>query len=731
MKLVIRSLLALGAFVVARLRRKSLLFFLAWLTLANLDAMIPALGGGLQTVGLVVGMPLILLVYAWLRYSYDGGVEEFAFATKYLFFAALLCALRAWSEAAGGGLPELSAGLVRVVLGTPGAAAMSALAEGLGHRDWSPLPLVHPGGWRAQILALDPFLSVASLGSLALAMASMRFILREFGGAKPVASKDMAETRRSTLLSPRGANRRLAPLTRRVVRAITNLQRPSTIASDELIVAADYARPLNPVVMLPRGIGRLLTLLGVSTHLTPFDPKPLIVVSCEGSAIFAIGAGGGKTAGWEIDNQATIDGPWISIQSQGNAMEQEIPLRRALGRTPHLFDPKLGRLSASIQALEGLHPASSDFDETVMMIAEALVDEGKSGEHADLKGRTKALIAIAIAGNVNEAVAEGAIATLAEVYADLSGPELIGRLCHWAGAGPTGFRADAAILAEDMEADPQLVSSLRFFVGQLRWLGAPATQALVCGGTDIIVDPRDLAVDRGRCDWIVHPMDKMMVRLLLAVATKPHFDRTAEESRPLPRTTVMIGETFALGYFPLLQKIIEEGRQKGLRAVLLMQSPNQINILYGAGRFEDWVRSAHVVGFSRFAEADFAATVSAMAGETAEIETDRMNSPGGGFGGFNKRWVKVPLLSKERLAHLPRFTGVIFAFDRNGSYRTLVAPLPIFFRHPCLRAWVKGARARFGTRPRPPVDRTRLPPGDAPPPPALLPAPAPRQSARS
>lgn len=731
MRLIFRMLCALVGVIFGRLRSKSVMFFVAWLTLANLDAMIPALGGDLQTVGLVVGMPLILLVYAWVRYSYDGGVEEFAFATKYLFLAAFLCALRAWSEAAGGGLPDLAAGLVRVVLGTPGAAALSALVEGLGHREWSPLPLVHPDGWRAQLLALDPFLSVASLGSMALALASMRFILREFGGAKPVASGDMAESRRSALLSPRRANRNFSPLSRRVVRAMTNAMGHSTIASDELIVATDHARIFHPTVMFQRAFGRLLTLLGVSTHLTPFDPKPLIVVSCEGSAIFAIGAGGGKTAGWEIANQATIDGPLISIQSQGNAAEQEIPLRRALGRTPHLFDPKLGRLSASVQALEGLHPDAPDFDETITMIAEALVDEGKSGEHADLKGRTKALIAIAIAGNVDEAVAEGAIATLAEVYADLSGPELIGRLYHWAGAAPVGFRADAAILAEDMEADPQLVSSLRFFVGQLRWLGAPATQALVCGGTDTVVDPRDLAVDRGRSDWIVHPMDKMMVRLLLALATKPHFDRTAEQSRPLPRTTVMIGETFALGHFPLLQKIIEEGRQKGLRAVLLMQSPNQINILYGTGRFDDWVRSAHVVGFSRFVEAEFAATVSAMAGETAEIETDRMNSPGGGLGGFNKRWVKVPLLSKERLAHLPRFTGVIFAFDRNGNHRTLVAPLPIFFRHPSLRAWVEAARARFGAKPRPPVDRTRLPPGDAPPPPALLPAPAPRQSARS
>lgn len=699
---IFRMFRAIGGYVVDRLRRKSVLFFIGWFLFSNLDAMWAGASGRWLVIGLVVLPPVLLWLWAQARYTFDGGVDEFLFATRYMIFGGLLGLLRAWSAAAGGSLPDTLTSVLRILLGTHGSAAVSAAAEAVGLGAYSPLPLLHPDGWVVQVMALDPVLILVSIGVLGMAAHSFWFALVEYGGSKPQQTNDIKEARMMRILRSHRATWTLINPLSHARRLMANLFRVPCIGPDQLVVGIDEVRLADPLAGLLRFPGRILSWMGWHTHLTPFDPRSLVVASCEGSALLVGGAGSGKTQGWEMANQATLNAPMIIFQTQGNAAEQEIPLRQALGRTPYLFDARLRRASASIQALAVLDPAAPDFFETCGRYAQTQIEDSPNGEHGDLKDRAKALIAVTLSGNVWEGRAAGRVATMFDVYDDLCSTDLIGRLRYWADEGPEDFRHDALVLANDMDADPQLMASLRFFIGQMRWLASPSLRALVCGGTDLVVDPDDLVGDRARCDWVLQTTSPQLARglwrLLITVALEPHIRRTAAKARCAPRTTLMVGETFALGPFPLLGEIFVLHRQKGVRAVLLGQSTGQWDKLYGSGTFEEWCRSAHVVGFTQFNEVAYANQVEAMAGETAQLESDRLNSPGGGLSGSSKRWGVTPLLNKNRLMRLSRFMGVVFVNDRRGRRRTLLARMPVHFLHPSLGRLVRGATPEVQAR---------------------------------
>lgn len=700
-------------------RYKSFWYFALWAAAAAVDITVPELGGKLTTVFMVLVPPLVLSIWLHFSQQWAGSAMDYVYAALAMLASAAYGLLRAWSAASGVDLPGWQQKLGLVVFGVPASIGASVLSTLSGWEIEGPLPLVHPDGWATQLQLLDPLLVGASVVAILVAFAQLRFAVREFGGGAPPIPLTLKAEARNRLMSPARAAWRLAGVSTRTWRRrwlgpfVPSLRR---LSDEEIVLAADLPQPGVRLGLVRLWLGRFLARLGLGLELTIFDPTPLVVTRCTTSAVFVAGSGAGKTHGWYIPMVMLRDAPMVLLDVQRNAAVRDAPLRRALGRTPFVFDANLGDASASANVLAHLDPSSADYFQKVEALTLVVLAEAPDGAHADLRGRARTLFSIFLGSHVPLALHYGDQPRLSEVYQELTAPDMPERLAELAEHGHPAWQAQARQLAKEHLEGDEIAGGLQFFLGEaLKWLGDPHMAAIVDGTTDVVADPADVVGDHGRADWLMQPSaDEMRSRpaawrLLIKAVVEPHDQRTEPECEGLPKTLLLIDEAPALGKFDVIDASFVRLRQKGVFAVLMAQAEQQVDLVWGPGQMSTWQATAKVKGWARMTEADFATRVENQFGNTLQLVRERTSSPGGGFGGTVKRWESVPLVSRNQLMNGPEGSCAVIVETRNQR-ALLLAQMAFWFRHPFLKARMQRARRLFADVPqeRPAIEASAM-----------------------
>ncbi len=705
---IFRLIRGMVLLIIRSLRRRGWLYLLVLISFMSLDMIFPALGGNLTTIVLTLGPALLMAMAFSMLKRLDGTMPQFIILATYMATAGFFGLLKAWSKAAESSLPEILGPLSQRLFGTVWNFVAGVFAAVLGEPQAVPLPVLSHRPLKEHILDLDPLLTGLSLFVLGFAAHILLYGARRYGGETQATSgeRQLAQNR---LTSLRSANRVLNGFWGNTGRLVGNLLFGPRLRAGCLIIgfgAPLWWRPWHwPRLLLTGVVSRFMNV-----EMTPFDWRTMIVADAGNGALLIGGAGSGKTLiqiAWLMYSQSSK----ILIETQGNVYDKDFPLITAAGRTLYVISPDLGEETATINVLEPLNPASQDYWDQVMRVANVIIQE--DGEHGALVRCTLELVATVIANIVYFAHVLEEEPTLREVYACLTDPEISQELSYWAEQGHPAFRGMAMTLAA-RTADAEFLNSLgAIYSPQLGFLEHPTKAKMVCGDGPNRISPSiqlhdqkaDIALQIAQATIGV---SGALPRLVPWALTEARIQLSAEDVKrlPVPKVTLWIDELAAFAGpngtsgAPMLGEVVDFHRQKGIAWVFAAQNIQQIDRGWGEGTYAKWANSAVLRVFGKVgADPELDQHICDVAGKTLQVKFEKVPGAGGGWRSYQIVREEIDLLPPHALSKLSEHQMVAFVRTQKSGLVKLCPVRPGYFAHPSMKRRLARARRLFGGAP--------------------------------
>lgn len=691
--------------IINSLRRKGWVYLVVLITFMSLDMIFPKLGGNLTTVILTLGPALLMAMSFSVLKRLNGTMPEFITLSSYMGAAGLFGLFKAWSTAAESSLPDIIGPMSRWLFGTVWNFIASIFAVTLGEPQAVPMPLLSDRPLREHLMALDPLLTGLSLFVLAFAVYIFRYGMRRYGGETQATAseRDLAKNRLTPL---HASNRVLNGMWRNLGRLVINLIMGPRLRAGYLIIgfnAPPWWRPWHwPRLALTWMFSRVWNV-----EMTPFDWRKMIVADAGNGALLIGGAGSGKTlmqTAWLMYSQASK----ILIETQGNIFNKDYPLITATGRTLYVISPDLGDQTVTLNVLEPLNPADQDFWDQVMRIATVIIQE--DGEHGALVRCTRELVATVIANTIFFANVLEQEATLRDVYAHLTDPDLSQELKFWAEEGHPSFRGMSITLAS-RTSDAEFLNSLgAIYSPQLGFLEHPVKSAMVCGDGTNRINTSIQLFDR-KADIALQVAQATiqasgaLPRLVPWALTEARIQLSEEDVKqlPVPEVTLWIDELAAFAGpngqsgASFLGEVVDFHRQKGISWVFAAQNTQQIDRGWGEGTYAKWANSAVLRVFGKVgADPELDQHICDVAGKTLQTKFEKIPGAGGGWRSYQIVYEEVDLLPPHVLSKMGEHRLVAFVRSKKHGLVKLCPWRPGHFAHPSMKCRLARARKLFG-----------------------------------
>lgn len=496
-------------------------------------------------------------------------------------------------------------------------------------------------------------------------------------------------------------------------RAVTAILHRRRINAQEIVIGMGSHWLWHPLRWLQGIIGEALLYFGCRTEFTLFDRRPLITAQVETGVLHVAGAGGGKTA-TQVTNLAVSTTPKILVETQGNALEKDLPVLTWAGRRPYLFDPSLGEESSSINVLASIDPSATNFQNQILRMADYIIELDEKHPNHVLQYFAYELVAVVLAYIVIRAQKRSCAPDIALLERGVTDRKTLTKILEiTARSGHPSFRNMAARSLDTINDRKRsyLEGSTKITAERLQFLSDPGKAALINGRTSNCLDPSEML---RRHDWdaiLQIPQDELqtsgaLLRLLILGLIQPRIQLTAEEAKRDRDSGVLIciDELAALGGSKILDETVVFFRQKNIRFYYNMQSIEQVERLYGQGTYAKWASSADVKIYSKISEAEFNSFVAPELGHTVRQRRLKVTEHGGGPNSLSKVWERVPFMEASELTQARGFTAIVLARAYSGKTIKLCVELPVYFNHTSINAFVERAKESFWKKPA----RTKL-----------------------